>query len=123
MVNRSEAIYSGIKRALKQVDIFGRPVPTFNLYGKEKIKTISGGVVSLLIPIIVLFFACFKFIHLIHRLNPNVSQVIQRNFYSDSDIFDTKEEKWRIAFALEDYLTKEMKTDEKYIKMFVRLTG
>ena len=76
-----------------------------------------------MIPIIVLFFASFKFIHLINRVNPNVSQVIQRNFYSEKDIFDTKKEKWRIAFTLEEYLKNEMKTDERYIKMFVRVTG
>ena len=38
-------------------------------------------------------------------------------------MFNIRDEKWRIAFSLEDYLTSKLKADERYIKFFVRATG
>ena len=62
-------------------------------------------------------------IHMWDRYNPNVSQLLEKNFYTDTDKFNVQEEKWRIAFSLEDYLTSKLKADPRYIKFFVRATG
>ena len=68
-------------------------------------------------------FASYKFIHLFDRFNPNVSQILERNIYTDTEIFDLYQEKFRLAFTLEDYFTSEMKIDPNYIKFVVRATG
>ena len=80
-MKRSPIAY-GIIRALQNIDIFGRSIPGFNIDGKNIIKTPTGGLLSLLIPIIVLIFAGLKFIHMWERYNPQVSQVTRRHYYT-----------------------------------------
>ena len=73
--------------------------------------------------VILLMFGCIKMIHLFQRYNPNVSQLLMKNYYTEADKFNVQEEKWRIAFAFEDYLTSKNKIDPRYVKFFVRATG
>ena len=49
-------------KVLKRIDVFGAYVPSFNLKGKSTIHTITGGFFSVVIALIVLAYANFKFI-------------------------------------------------------------
>ena len=40
--------------------------------------------------------------------------------FTAEDIFDTHERNFRMAFALADYFTEEMKNDPRYVKWFAR---
>ena len=48
------------RRILKEIDIFGAPVPGFNLNGKQSINTHTGGCISIIIISIVLIFGTNK---------------------------------------------------------------
>ena len=41
---------------LRKIDKFGQPIPTFNISGKNKIKTIIGGIMSATIVSITLSY-------------------------------------------------------------------
>ena len=73
--------------------------------------------------LVLLMFGSIKMIHLWDRHNPNVSQLLEKDYYSSADLFNIQDEKWRIAFSIEDYLTSKLSIDERYIKFFVRATG
>ena len=46
---------------LKQADAFGRPLPMFNINGKEKVQTWTGGLLTLSIILGTFVFALHKF--------------------------------------------------------------
>ena len=50
---------------LKQMDMYAAPLPTFNLRGKTSVKSIPGGLLSLLIYIMTGVFASMKFVQLL----------------------------------------------------------
>ena len=77
-----------------------------------------GGGVSLVIVITTFLFASLKFVHLVSRSNPNVSMHIETDAYGADDKLVTYEEKFMMAVAVEEYFTKEIKTDTRYIKYF-----
>ena len=52
---------------LKKIDIFGAPVPNFNLRGKSHVKTYAGGMVSIVITFVVLIFGLTQLKKLILR--------------------------------------------------------
>lgn len=63
-----------MSRVLERFDIFGEPLPSFNIKGKQQIQTRIGGVCTVLILATTLLFSVVKFIHLWTRNNPNLSQ-------------------------------------------------
>ena len=65
----------------RRLDIFGQNLPTFILKGKDKVQTRIGGVVSILIGILVLMYACLKFSHLIDRHNPVMNSFYKEDYY------------------------------------------
>ena len=45
------------------------------------------------------------------------------NAFTENDQFNMQQEKFRVAFSLEDYSTDKLKADPRYIKFFVRTVG
>lgn len=76
---------------------------------------------SVAISIVVLLYAALRFTHLVDHFNPSISQILQQSYFTDEDVFNTREENFRIAFSLEGYSDKKQKLDPKYVKSFVRL--
>lgn len=112
-----------VKHSMEKLDMFGQKIPSFNLKGKDTVYTMAGSLMSLAIMIVLLLFASIKFIHLSERYNPNVSQLLVKNFFSETDQLVLKDEDFRLAFTLEDYFKPEMKIDVRYVKIIVRSTG
>ena len=54
-------------------DMFGKPVPAFNIKGKTSVTSRMGGCASLLIIILSLSMAAVKFSHLIGKHNPSLA--------------------------------------------------
>ena len=54
--------------------MFGRPIIGFNVRGQKDVKTNVGAFATMVIAIIVLLFACIKFIELNDKKNPVISQ-------------------------------------------------
>ena len=63
----------GLPRCLKELDMFGESIPSFNLRGKTKVKSFTGGSVSLVIIYIVILFAALKLMHLFSKHNPSIN--------------------------------------------------
>ena len=107
---------------LENIDVFGSPLPQFNIRGQEKVHTRIGGVCTLLITSVVLLFAMVKFVHLYTKHNPTMSA-----YYKDSDAskkINLNKLNMRIAFAVEDYiLPKQLKNDPKYVRWVFRVFG
>ena len=72
---------------------------------------------------LMLLYASIKFIHLISRQNPSISQHKQLAVFDSSEVVDFKEEGVRIAFGVEGYLDGQVKDDPRYVKYLVRLLG
>ena len=54
---------------LTNFDTFGQLVPSFNLNGRQKIKSWVGAIVSIMMFTVVILFSIIKFQHLIERKN------------------------------------------------------
>ena len=63
----------------KKIDAFGSPLPTFNFKGKEKVNTIVGGFVTLILFLTVLTYALLKFTDLVSKPNPVINTYFQED--------------------------------------------
>ena len=69
---------------LKKIDIFGEPLPGFNLKGDTAIPTLTGGICTFLILIIFIAYGSLKFIHLKDKRNPEIIQVTEKGVFDSS---------------------------------------
>ena len=90
-----------VRQVLNRFDIFGKPLPGFNIKGSDVVTSMVGGVASIIIFAIVLLYGAIKFIHLQSKTNPNVASYIREGSYSSADILDLNDMNFRIAFAAE----------------------
>ena len=58
---------------LKSVDMFGAPVPNFNMRGRTEVKTSCGACTSMVIFTLTLLFGIIKMEHLALRKNPSIT--------------------------------------------------
>ena len=58
----------------KLIDLFGAPMPTFNIKGETKVMTVSGGVLTIFIFIVFLIYALLKLEMLVTAKNPTVTE-------------------------------------------------
>ena len=45
---------------LEHIDLFGTPIPSFNIKNKEKVTTLIGGIMTLIILAIILLYGGLK---------------------------------------------------------------
>ena len=57
---------------LKKIDIFGQPLPAFNLKGQTEIPTLTGGLCTFIIFCVFIAYGSLKFVHLIEKRNPTI---------------------------------------------------
>ena len=62
-----------IPRFIKDLDMFGQPMPGFNINGRSVVKTSFGACVSTIILVLTGMFALLKFRHLVEHKNPSLS--------------------------------------------------
>jgi hypothetical protein len=67
-------IVNKLKNALHHVDMYGEPVAPLNINGKTKISTSFGGIVSLLITALVLWFFGLKVKRMVDQSDPALYQ-------------------------------------------------
>ena len=106
---------------LRSIDIFGEPLPTFNLKGKTHVFTATGGIFTIILAIVFLGYTLVKFEHLIEYKNPDVTEFLEKNFYDYQTRIDLNEIGFKFAFTLEGYLDKKIKDDPKYVKLMARI--
>ena len=83
----------------------------------------TGGIFTVIIVAILLSYGGLKFMHLIDKNNPTISEVTEKAVYDSSELMNLNEEGFRFAFSFEGYLDEERKDNPAYVKNLVRLTG
>ena len=98
-------------KALKSIDMFGAPLPTFKLKGKNptRLRTYAGVAATLGILLLTLFFAILKLQSLMLKRSPSVNTFVERDAFGDGDVFETDSTEFMMAFAVEDYVTGEIR--------------
>ena len=72
---------------LLSVDIFGAPIPTFNLKGEQHVRTYCGSCVSLMIIYVTFLFAILKLQHLFSMHNPTVNTYVEREALDENEFW------------------------------------
>ena len=72
---------------MKNFDLFGEPVPSFNVKGEDTVKTKVGAFVSMMIFVTVVYYGLLKSIQLEARGNPSIATYpIETVFDKDNPI-------------------------------------
>ena len=58
---------------IRDMDLFGKPVPTFNLRGEPEVKSAVGGFFTFTTILLVLYYASSTIIDLYERNNPIIN--------------------------------------------------
>ena len=91
---------------LKKIDQFGRPLPSFNLNGETEAHTVTGGLVTFTIIVIILSYGSLKLDHLINNHNANVTSVLETDVFDKFDIMNLSEIGFRLAFSVRGFYDK-----------------
>ena len=97
----------------RNIDIFGASIPSFNLGGKQYIKTWTGAISTLIIFMLLVLFGSMKLDHLLRRSNPIIN-----TFWTPLD----EQAKYELnhdfmgAYAAENTFTGEGMSDERYLR-------
>lgn len=106
---------------LKQVDMFGAKLPTFNIKGHTKVLTVTGGILTSLLFIIFSGYALLKLTHLLDKHNPGISELKENNFYDFNTRVKMSEIGFKMAFSVEGYFDGKIKDDPRYVKLMARM--
>ena len=102
------------------MDMFGRPMPGFNVKGAKQVNSLLGSARTLLILFCVMMYASTNFVQLYSRHNPNISTHNEVKFFSSEEPLNLNQVNFRFAIAFEDYRTEESKFDPRYIRWLFR---
>ena len=70
---------------VKSIDVFGQPLPMFNLKGTSEVHTMTGGVLSFGIFVVFIIYGSIKMIQLLSKHNPQVSSVLEMDVFTFED--------------------------------------
>ena len=59
--------------SFRSMDAYGESLPSFNIKGKERVNTIVGGFLSIILYMIVFMYGVLKFTHMVAYENPNIT--------------------------------------------------
>ena len=103
------------------LDFFQKPLPMFNIKGRSTVPSLSGGLISLLIIIVIGLYSAVKFKHMAEKQNPSISSFIEYGaLHSDFEL-NFKDIGIYFAFSIEGFMNKDIKYDPRYVKGFARL--
>ena len=88
---------------LKALDIFGKPVPTFNIRGQTEVKTMCGALMSFVIMFLTIMFGILKLQHLIEKKNPTINTNISP--LEAGVKYNIDQDEFMMAFTAENYDT------------------
>ena len=77
----------GLPKMLLTMDMFGEPLPTFNIKGQSDVRTHCGGCLSILVILTAIAFAIVKLQHLLEKHNPTVNIFTQEDASDETQIW------------------------------------
>ena len=96
---------AGLPKVLLTIDMFGEPLPTFNIKGQSDVRTHCGGCLSTLVILTATAFAIVKLQHLLEKHNPTVNIFTKKDALDETEIWRANEqEHFMMAFAVTDSL-------------------
>ena len=107
---------------LEKIDQFGRPLPAFNLNGEKKVHTVTGGLATFAIIIIILCYGTLKFYHLITNHNANVTSVLETDAFDFNDVLNLYDVGFRFAFSV-THNGGILVNDPRYVKYIALMRG
>ena len=108
---------------LKQIDLFGIPVPAFSIKNEQKIATKTGGLATLITICIMLLYGVGKMRQVIQRENPLITQALVLDEFDATTQIDLLDYNFKLAFAVEGIFDQEFRDDPKYVHWYARLAG
>ena len=99
---------------LKNIDIFGKPVPTFSIRGQTEVKTLCGALISLFIMFLTIMFGILKLQHLFERKNSTINTNISP--LEAGVKYKLDQDEFMMAFTAENYDTGAPLSDPRYVK-------
>ena len=107
----------------EQMDLFRRPLPTFNVKGRDSVPSCAGGCVSLVAMAVVLVYALMKFQDLLTRNSPSVTSYVDRHSIDSDEHLNLFDAGMRFAFGIEGYLDHEFRNSSYYVRTMARIYG
>ena len=104
-----------LPRFLLNIDMFGAPVPTFNMRKQGTIKTSIGTVISILIMGMTSIFALLKLQKLMLRKQPDIVSFTDEQAFDATFRYSVRDNGVMFAVSLEHYL-EGAKNDPRHIQ-------
>ena len=99
--------------------MFGAPLGHFNHKGKTKYTTVPGLILSMGLIAILLLFALPKFIRVINRNSPTITEAnLPAHFTKESQtLFNLEDEiNFMFAWQVSNYIDGSVKDDPEYVR-------
>ena len=94
--------------------MFATRLPSFNINGKEEIRTSLGGLLSLVIYTMTFLYSLMKIQHLFLRKNPAITTFTDPNAFGPEERFSTGIDGFQIAIAA-DHFSEGVRKDPRYL--------
>ena len=105
---------TGMAAFMKRIDLFGTPIPGFNIQGKTSVNTKTGAMVSFIVIFLTLAYSLLKMQHMIVRKNPSIT--VRNGKLDHETTLNLGSDEFMMAFALEDFKAKPIKLDDRYVR-------
>ena len=89
---------------LDAIDCFKKPMPTFNMRGRESIPSYAGCLLSFAIACIMVVYASIKFSHLMTKHNPSIASFTEEDAINPDDKFNFRDNGLKFAFGIEGFI-------------------
>ena len=99
---------------VKKLDMFGKPIPQFNIAGEDKIQTSLGTVLSIVTIILTFAYGILQLQYLIDHKSPSVDLVPER-IELDSEL-EVLHDGFQIAFNFEGNLGEILPYNSSYVR-------
>jgi hypothetical protein len=101
-------------------DFFATPVQSFNFEGRKKLHTSIGVFCSQIVTILMLAYASQRCVVLFTKANPNIITFERFDMWaSEKYAINITQEKFQIAFAVNDQVSKEQRDDPSKVEWAV----
>ena len=84
----------------EKIDVFGEPMPGFNLNGRDAVTSQVGVFASIIMICLVLVFMTVKFMVLAQRKAPLITNATIPSYYDNSLEWSWAENGYRMAFGI-----------------------